>query len=49
MSFSYRVLHIYMLLCLVGTLSPALDSRFQDARLELSQILYGKMGSKMVS
>ncbi|XP_075295184.1 kell blood group glycoprotein isoform X3 [Opisthocomus hoazin] len=45
---SKRVLHIYMLLCLVGTLSPALDSRFQDARLELSQILYGKMGSKMM-
>ncbi|XP_008936452.1 PREDICTED: kell blood group glycoprotein [Merops nubicus] len=43
-----RVLHIYMIVCLVGNLSPALDSRFQDARLELSKILYGKMGSGMI-
>ncbi|GAB0177489.1 kell blood group glycoprotein [Grus japonensis] len=43
-----RVLHIYMIVCLVGTLSPALDSRFQDARLDLSKILYGKMGSRMI-
>ncbi|XP_075020420.1 kell blood group glycoprotein isoform X14 [Calonectris borealis] len=43
-----RVLHIYMIVCLVGNLSPALDSRFQDARLELSKILYGKMGSRMI-
>ncbi|XP_071618979.1 kell blood group glycoprotein isoform X4 [Heliangelus exortis] len=43
-----RVLHIYMIVCLVGNLSPALDSRFQDARLELSEILYGKMGSRMI-
>ncbi|XP_040450730.1 kell blood group glycoprotein isoform X10 [Falco naumanni] len=43
-----RILHIYMIVCLVGNLSPALDSRFQDARLELSKILYGKMGSRMV-
>lgn len=45
----YRVLHIYMIVCLVGNLSPALDSQFQDARLELYKILYGKMGSRMVS
>lgn len=38
-----------MIVCLVGNLSPALDSRFQDARLELSKILYGKKGSRMVS
>uniref|UniRef100_A0A8C0BTX7 Uncharacterized protein n=1 Tax=Buteo japonicus TaxID=224669 RepID=A0A8C0BTX7_9AVES len=43
-----RVLHIYMIVCLVGNLSPALDSQFQDARLELSKILYGKLGSRMV-
>ncbi|KAM9277835.1 kell blood group glycoprotein isoform 3-T3 [Cariama cristata] len=43
-----RILHIYMIVCLVGNLSPALDSRFQDARLELSKILYGKTGSRMV-
>ncbi|XP_076202571.1 kell blood group glycoprotein isoform X2 [Aptenodytes patagonicus] len=43
-----RVPHIYMILHLVGNLSPALDSRFQDARLELSKILYGKMGSRMI-
>ncbi|NXP50942.1 KELL protein, partial [Heliornis fulica] len=43
-----RVLHIYMIVCLVRTLSPALDSRFQDAHLELSKILYGKMGSRMI-
>ncbi|NXD82155.1 KELL protein, partial [Halcyon senegalensis] len=43
-----RVLHIYMIVCLVGNLSPALDSRFQDARLKLSKILYGKMGSRMI-
>ncbi|XP_010122182.1 PREDICTED: kell blood group glycoprotein homolog, partial [Chlamydotis macqueenii] len=43
-----RVLHIYMIVCLVGNLSPALDSRFQDARLELSKILYGKKGSRMI-
>ncbi|XP_049680352.1 kell blood group glycoprotein isoform X5 [Accipiter gentilis] len=42
-----RVLHIYMIVCLVGNLSPALDSQFQDARLELSKILYGKLGSRM--
>ncbi|XP_030123653.4 kell blood group glycoprotein isoform X3 [Taeniopygia guttata] len=42
-----RVLHIYMIVCLVGNLSPALDSQFQDARLELYKILYGKMGSRM--
>ncbi|KAM9300806.1 kell blood group glycoprotein isoform 2-T2 [Morus bassanus] len=43
-----RVLHIYMIVCLVGNLSPALDSRFQEARLELSKILSGKMGSRMI-
>ncbi|KAM6386413.1 kell blood group glycoprotein isoform 3-T5 [Alca torda] len=43
-----RVLHIYMIVCLVGNLFPALDSRFQDARLELSKILYGKKGSSMI-
>ncbi|NXS63272.1 KELL protein, partial [Brachypteracias leptosomus] len=43
-----RVLHIYMIVCLVGNLSPALDSRFQDARLELSKILYGRIGSRMI-
>ncbi|NWR60910.1 KELL protein, partial [Bucorvus abyssinicus] len=43
-----RVLHIYMIVCLVENLSPALDSRFQDARLELSEILYGKKGSRMM-
>uniref|UniRef100_A0A8B9VC02 Uncharacterized protein n=2 Tax=Anas TaxID=8835 RepID=A0A8B9VC02_9AVES len=42
-----RVLSIYMILCLVGNLSPALDSRFQDARLELYKTLHGKMGSKV--
>ncbi|XP_033372701.1 kell blood group glycoprotein isoform X1 [Parus major] len=44
----HRVLHIYMIVCLVGNLSPALDSQFQDARLELYKILYGKMGSRMI-
>ncbi|XP_064266036.1 kell blood group glycoprotein isoform X3 [Passer domesticus] len=43
-----QVLHIYMIVCLVGNLSPALDSQFQDARLELYKILYGKMGSRMI-
>ncbi|NXN16492.1 KELL protein, partial [Indicator maculatus] len=43
-----RVLHIYMLVCLIGNLSPALDSRFQEARLDLSKILYGKTGSRMI-
>ncbi|XP_027577951.2 kell blood group glycoprotein [Pipra filicauda] len=43
-----RVLHIYMIVCLVGNLSPALDSRFQDVRLDLYKILYGKMGSRMI-
>ncbi|XP_023795235.1 kell blood group glycoprotein isoform X1 [Cyanistes caeruleus] len=43
-----RVPHIYMIVCLVGNLSPALDSQFQDARLELYKILYGKMGSRMI-
>ncbi|XP_069719579.1 kell blood group glycoprotein isoform X2 [Phaenicophaeus curvirostris] len=43
-----RVLHIYMIICLVGNLSPALDSRFQNAHLEVSKIHYGKMGSRMV-
>ncbi|KAM4905543.1 kell blood group glycoprotein isoform 5-T6 [Sylvia borin] len=43
-----RVLHIYMIVCLVGNLSPALDSHFQDARLELYKIVYGKMGSRMI-
>ncbi|RLV99054.1 hypothetical protein DV515_00010133 [Chloebia gouldiae] len=43
-----RVLHIYMIVCLVGNLSPALDSQFQDARLELYKILYGKTGSRMI-
>ncbi|XP_019139513.3 kell blood group glycoprotein isoform X3 [Corvus cornix cornix] len=43
-----RVPHIYMIVCLIGNLSPALDSRFQDARLELYKILYGKMGSRMM-
>ncbi|XP_064374972.1 kell blood group glycoprotein isoform X6 [Dromaius novaehollandiae] len=43
-----RVLHIYMIVCLVGNLSPALDSRFQDARLELSKILHGKMESRVI-
>uniref|UniRef100_A0A8C3XR72 Endothelin-converting enzyme-like 1 n=1 Tax=Chelydra serpentina TaxID=8475 RepID=A0A8C3XR72_CHESE len=38
------VLQIYMILCLVGTLSPALDSRFQDARRELFEKLHGKTG-----
>ncbi|XP_032303054.1 kell blood group glycoprotein [Coturnix japonica] len=38
-----RVPHIYMIVCLVGNLSPALDSRFQDARQELSKMLHGKM------
>ncbi|OXB71813.1 UNVERIFIED_CONTAM: hypothetical protein H355_002782 [Colinus virginianus] len=44
-----RVLHIYMIVCLVGNLSPALDSRFQDARQELSKILHGKMESNAIS
>nr|XP_048677681.1 kell blood group glycoprotein isoform X5 [Caretta caretta] len=39
-----RVLQIYMILCLVGNLSPALDSRFQDARRELFEKLHGKTG-----
>ncbi|XP_034642533.1 kell blood group glycoprotein isoform X4 [Trachemys scripta elegans] len=38
------VLQIYMILCLVGNLSPALDSRFQDARRELFEKLHGKTG-----
>ncbi|NXC41636.1 KELL protein, partial [Penelope pileata] len=42
------VLHIYMTVCLIGNLSPALDSRFQDARLELSEVLHGKLGSKVI-
>ncbi|XP_010209851.1 PREDICTED: kell blood group glycoprotein [Tinamus guttatus] len=43
-----RILHIYMMVCLIGNLFPALDSRFQDARLELSKILHGKIGSGMI-
>ncbi|XP_021250845.1 kell blood group glycoprotein isoform X1 [Numida meleagris] len=43
-----RVPHIYMIVCLIGNLSPALDSRFQDARQELSKILHGKMESKVI-
>ncbi|XP_062343372.1 kell blood group glycoprotein isoform X4 [Cinclus cinclus] len=43
-----RVLHIYMIVCLVGNLSPALDSQFQDASLELYKILHGKTGSRMI-
>ncbi|XP_066861180.1 kell blood group glycoprotein isoform X1 [Anser cygnoides] len=43
-----RALPIYMIICLVVNLSPALDSRFQDARLELSKILHGKMGSRVI-
>ncbi|XP_067424410.1 kell blood group glycoprotein [Emydura macquarii macquarii] len=38
------VLQIYMILCLVGNLSPALDSRFQDARRDLLEKLHGQMG-----
>uniref|UniRef100_A0A452GQV9 Kell metallo-endopeptidase (Kell blood group) n=1 Tax=Gopherus agassizii TaxID=38772 RepID=A0A452GQV9_9SAUR len=41
---SKPVLQIYMILCLVGNLSPALDSRFQDARRELYEKLHGKTG-----
>ncbi|KAJ6653616.1 hypothetical protein lerEdw1_009050 [Lerista edwardsae] len=36
------VLQIYMILCLVGNLSPALDRHFQEARQELSDKLYGR-------
>ncbi|XP_075759304.1 kell blood group glycoprotein isoform X2 [Pelodiscus sinensis] len=43
-----RVLQIYMILCLVGNLSPALDSRFQDARRELFEKLHGKTGDSMM-
>ncbi|NXA55961.1 KELL protein, partial [Nothocercus julius] len=43
-----RILHIYMMICLIGNLSPALDSRFQDARQELSRSLHGKIGSRMI-
>ncbi|NWI96684.1 KELL protein, partial [Pitta sordida] len=43
-----RILHTYMIISLVGNLSPALDSRFQDARLEVYKILYGKMASRMI-
>ncbi|NWI51437.1 KELL protein, partial [Calyptomena viridis] len=43
-----RILHIYMIVSLVGNLSPALDSRFQDSRLEVYKILYGKIGSRMI-
>ncbi|KAM8821738.1 kell blood group glycoprotein isoform 2-T2 [Eudromia elegans] len=43
-----RILHIYMMVCLIGNLAPALDSQFQDARLELSKILHGKIGSRMI-
>lgn len=35
------VLQIYMILCLVGNLSPALDKHFQEARQKLSDKLYG--------
>uniref|UniRef100_A0A670ZPY2 Kell metallo-endopeptidase (Kell blood group) n=1 Tax=Pseudonaja textilis TaxID=8673 RepID=A0A670ZPY2_PSETE len=33
------VLQTYMILCLVGNLSPALDSQFQKARQELANVL----------
>uniref|UniRef100_A0A8C8S0T1 Uncharacterized protein n=1 Tax=Pelusios castaneus TaxID=367368 RepID=A0A8C8S0T1_9SAUR len=39
-----RVLQIYMILCLVRTLSPALDSRFHDAHSDLLEKLHGKIG-----
>ncbi|XP_066472564.1 kell blood group glycoprotein isoform X2 [Tiliqua scincoides] len=43
------VLQIYMILCLVGNLSPALDRHFQEARQELSDKLYGRtIKSEMV-
>uniref|UniRef100_A0A8D0HN93 Uncharacterized protein n=1 Tax=Sphenodon punctatus TaxID=8508 RepID=A0A8D0HN93_SPHPU len=37
-----QVSQIYMILCLVGNLSPALDSQFQDARQKLMDQLHGK-------
>ncbi|XP_074858170.1 kell blood group glycoprotein isoform X3 [Carettochelys insculpta] len=42
-----RDLQSYMILCLVGNLSPALDSRFQDARTELSEKLHGRTGKSV--
>uniref|UniRef100_A0A8C6XGV2 Uncharacterized protein n=1 Tax=Naja naja TaxID=35670 RepID=A0A8C6XGV2_NAJNA len=41
------VLQTYMILCLVGNLSPALDSKFQKARQELANVLDSRVG-KMI-
>ncbi|XP_053157205.1 kell blood group glycoprotein isoform X4 [Hemicordylus capensis] len=37
------VLQIYMILCLVENLSPALSRQFQEARQELTNTLYGRI------
>ncbi|XP_062827810.1 kell blood group glycoprotein isoform X2 [Anolis carolinensis] len=43
------VLQIYMILCLVGNLSPALNRQFQEARQNLTDLLYsGTTESPMV-
>uniref|UniRef100_A0A670ZPZ2 Kell metallo-endopeptidase (Kell blood group) n=1 Tax=Pseudonaja textilis TaxID=8673 RepID=A0A670ZPZ2_PSETE len=39
------VLQTYMILCLVGNLSPALDSQFQKARQELANVLDSRAGN----
>ncbi|XP_077201850.1 kell blood group glycoprotein isoform X3 [Paroedura picta] len=36
------ILQIYMILCLVGNMSPALDRQFQEARQELADKLKGR-------
>ncbi|XP_054859040.1 kell blood group glycoprotein [Eublepharis macularius] len=36
------ILQIYMILCLVGNMSPALDRRFQETRQELADKLSGR-------
>ncbi|XP_060092915.1 kell blood group glycoprotein [Heteronotia binoei] len=38
-----ETLQIYMILCLIGNMSPALDRRFQEARQELADKLTGRM------
>ncbi|XP_070598204.1 kell blood group glycoprotein isoform X2 [Erythrolamprus reginae] len=39
------VLQTYMMLCLIGNLSPALDSQFQKARQELANMLDSRAGN----
>nr|XP_033781039.1 kell blood group glycoprotein-like isoform X2 [Geotrypetes seraphini] len=42
------LLHMYMILCLVQNLTPALDDRFQRARMELNKGLRGNSTQTMV-